>query len=205
MKEKKKIIASFVVLVVIVCVAIVGITILGKKQENKMVQKLKVDGNTYIFNEMDGVSKNVQIPVGLKVEWDIQQVINYFGKDVQLKELPKGMNPLSSNNLQHVYVDEGGYIICDNITYYYQKEGKGKRDPSTITIIVSKGKLPVMDVGDKFRQNEMTKVNGVSFQFGYTEKGECVATFLVDEVGYNIKGQNVKQKDFIDIVNSIIK
>ncbi len=134
-----------------------------------------------------------------KKQWSAEEAISYFGRDPQSFALPQGMQ-LNSSDGYSVWLDKEGNPYYDSVGFEFANSS------SSLTITMSKMGIP------KFRAITMLNqqgsvLNGVSMQIGYKsvagQQDTYTAEFVFGGIGYQIISNNLSQREFITLLQSI--
>lgn len=163
-------------------------------------------------------------------QWNLEQVVEYLGiSSFTPSYIPKGLNlyPYGADSFVSEYVNDKMYwtvayeddlLVYDNFGFYFSDFSLGEDKPLRRTLLVeaSKDDIPASDVGYIFETTKLSKIkdielviggfnspyyNGGTEPVGYSEI--YVAEFIINNVGYRIKSQNLTQAEFIEVLTSM--
>lgn len=154
-----------------------------------------------VINQKNDVTilenKMVYPDLSTAVNYTWEQVCEYYGKDISLKYIPDSINNLDVSNQYMIYRDKEGNVLMDNIELDYT----GEQD-AYISVITSKGKLPVMDV--KMMGGKKSSINGSELTI-YQNEHLLEAVFLYQNIGYDIKAYEVSEEEFMKVLKEIFR
>lgn len=108
--------------------------------------------------------------------------------------------------------------VYDNFGLFYSDSFTDEYNPlrKNLYIEVSKNKIPQSDTFYSYETTEKSKINDTELTIGFYKApyyngkkepagySECfVAEFMVENVGYRVKSENLSQNDFIKILTSL--
>lgn len=164
--------------------------------------------------------------------WDLEQVTEYLGTSFYPSYVPETLKlceDFYSGTFISEYIDKSMYWtvafegdavppIYDNFGLFYSDSFDDEYNPlrKNLYIEVSKNKIPESDTVYSYETTEKSKIGNTELTIGFYKApyydGEeeptgyseyFVAEFMVDNVGYRIKSENLSQEDFIKILTSI--
>ena len=167
-----------------------------------LLVRKNADGSDHIvFNQMESAQtqKNkVVLPTGaISVIYDWDKVCEYYGKDISLSYLPESIQKNDRSKEYTIFEDENGNVLMDNITFEYSGI-----NGESISIITSKGKLPISDL--RLVKGEKSVISGVDVML-YKNDKMLQASFIDDNIGYQIQSVSITEDEFMKVIESMIK
>lgn len=146
----------------------------------------------------------IALPESKSVVWSYSQVCEYIGKDIKLKYVPKNLKDSNLNDVQTVYIDTNGNVVYDNINLTYSEEISNSEAPY-LTVIMSKGKLPTTDEVFLDDNDTLSNIGNINVKIKCISNDFYSAELEYDGIGYLIKSSEITQKDFINVLLSIVE
>ncbi|MDO5716937.1 MAG: hypothetical protein Q4Q17_03980 [Tissierellia bacterium] len=164
--------------------------------------------------------------------WDLEQVTEYLGTSFYPSYVPKSLKlceDFYSGTFISEYIDESMYWtvafegdedspVYDHFGLFYSDSFADEYNPlrKNLYIEVSKNKIPESDILYSYETSEKSKISNTELTIGFYKApyydgkkepagySECfVAEFMMDNVGYRVKSENLSQDDFIKILTSL--
>lgn len=164
--------------------------------------------------------------------WDLEQVTEYLGTSFYPSYVPKSLKlckDFYSDTFISEYIDKSMYWtvafeggedspVYDNFGLFYSDSFADEYNPlrKNLYIEVSKNKIPQSDTLYLYETTEKSKIGNTELTIGFYKApyydgkkepagySECFfAEFMVDNVGYRVKSENLSQNDFIKILTSL--
>jgi len=155
-------------------------------------------------------------------EWTQEKAVQYLGKDVRPGYLPEVFSKTeqtAGKTNQFIVMNNDGTVAYDNISYYYNGDPDDAGAPS-LSVKVSKGKLPRDCVLYRSDNQAQSNINGHKLSVGY-QKVEAAprsegsqpaeyydlyfSEFVYEGIGYRIVSERLTQAEFIKVLQSIVK
>lgn len=165
---------------------------------------VKVGENKLYFQPVSSITvSSWSLPDPESVEekqWGTEEIITYFGRDPREFALPQGLNLVPFSGPISVWFDQEGKPYYDSVGFEFSN---GSR---TVTITMSKIGIPTSR--SIFISNrEGSVLNGASLQIGYQsvngQNDTYTAEFVFGGIGYQIISDNLSQREFITLIQSI--
>ncbi len=137
--------------------------------------------------------------------WTEAQVFSYLGSDFRPSFVPAGLS-ISPQSEYFIILTNDGTMAYGVFGAYYFEDGNEEMDAKRLSIAVSKDALPITCT--IYPTDKSAEINGVSVKAGSVtnEFGtKLYADFIYNGIGYTVTGDNLSEKDFSDVVLSIIK
>lgn len=175
----------------------------NKSYEN--YEKVELNGDKIYFNVDDLATINtskIAVPEdAAPVVWSFSQLTDYFGRDFSKLAIPSNFNA-GINNLKYtVYMNDKKEIVFDNTVLRYQGR---KPAEDYICITLSKGKIPVSDEVITTKSKVMSEIDNTQLLVK-KYKESFFTSFMYDGIGYDIHTSNMEKKDFVKLLQSIIR
>lgn len=126
-----------------------------------------------------------------------EEICEYFGQDVSIASLPAFFDNTVKNQKYEIYVDANDTVVYDNVELFYEGE-----EGQYISLIVSKGKMPVTDV--VYTGGESSVIAGEEVCI-YKAGDVYKATFLHNNIGYDLSVSNLSEKEIVMLVKEILE
>ncbi|MDO5734480.1 MAG: hypothetical protein Q4P08_05050 [Eubacteriales bacterium] len=165
-------------------------------------------------------------------KWDLEEVREYLGTSFYPSYVPQSLklctDPYSGTFISE-YIDEAMHwtvafegaedsLVYDNFGLFYSDSLTDEYNPlrKTLYIEVSKNKIPESDTLYLYETTEKSKISNTELRIGFYKAPyyegkkepagytECfVAEFMIDNVGYRVRSENLSQTDFIRVLTSL--
>ncbi|MCY6370622.1 hypothetical protein [Clostridium ganghwense] len=129
-----------------------------------------------------------------------KEYIEYLGVDPRLSYIPTGLIEQPVNNLK-IIENKNGTMAFDNGCFNYSSKDNKK----FLTVTTSKGGYPKDCAFIANESDSKSNINGIEVNVGYNQYNMYVATFMFKGIGYEITSTNITQKEFINVLISILQ
>lgn len=143
----------------------------------------------------------IKIPDGIETEWTFQEVCSYFGKDIGLANIPEKLNITTLKDPKIVYMNQNNEVVFDNIEFTYQ-EKKDLEAGAYITILMSKGKMPIVD--QIYSGTTDSFIDETKIKICQLNSDKYRIEFMYDDIGYIITTSFIEQAYITDILRYLI-
>lgn len=208
-KKTKKIIFSFVCLIIIFSIGIWQSGILQTKptinQNHVLVNKNITDNqdNKININQIDKIPTrkiNSDLDKADFVSMTKSQLTNYYHTNVfpqvsiDLKEYKKNQYGVYKRN------HGTGEVYWDvNTLNYFNKDLTKK-----ITVEIKKGNLPWNDTNDFYSHYRKSYINEIEVGIGRTDSHIYLVEFMYNQVGFRMISEGLTQDELVSIISSLI-
>jgi uncharacterized protein DUF4367 len=129
-----------------------------------------------------------------------KEYIEYLGIEPRPSYIPPGLIEQAVNNF-NVIENKNGTMAFDNGCFNYSSKDNKK----ILTVTTSKGDYPKNCGLIANESNSKSNINGIEVNVGYDQHSKYVATFIFKGIGYEIESVNITQKEFINVLISVIQ
>jgi len=129
-----------------------------------------------------------------------KEYIEYLGVDPRPSYMAAGLIEQPANKLM-IIENKDGTIAFDNGYFnYYSQDNK-----KSLTVSTSKGGYPKNCALIATESESKSNINGIEVNVGHSLDSMYVATFMYKGIGYEIESYNISQKEFINVLVSILQ
>ncbi|MCM1989043.1 DUF4367 domain-containing protein [Oceanirhabdus seepicola] len=129
-----------------------------------------------------------------------KEYIEYLGVDPRPSYMIAGLIEQPVDNLM-IIKNKNGTMAYDNGYFNYFSEDNNK----VLTISTSKGGYPKNCALIATESESKSNINGIEVNVGHSLDSMYVATFMYKGIGYEIESYNISQKEFINVLVSILQ